>query len=79
MSSSLLRRYRYGPFGMDGEEWFVLTDPPDRAWPYAICLTSKEETRRGKKFGMTKRAETVPEDEVPDHVWAALAAWRLTQ
>jgi hypothetical protein len=78
-----LRRIRYGPFGDDCEEWFVLCDPPmpwaSRTYPSAICIhsTAKDwEHRVGQTFGVP-RADIPEDDDVPDHVWAALARYRL--
>lgn len=31
------------------------------------------------KHHRERKYEIIPDDQVPDHVWAALAVWRLTQ
>lgn len=65
--------YRYLPY----DEWFVAGSSPH--YPgieVAHCFAGK---RVGHVFGLYDSEEPVPDEEVPDEIWAALAKWRLSQ
>lgn len=56
-------------------EWFVGGRwPPFAHGVHGMCFVG----RIGQVFNMSS-SEFVPEDEVPDEIWAALAKFRLTQ
>lgn len=68
--------------GRDGVEWFIVDrnsrKGSDDAGAWGPCIISCGVDNVGQTYNLVDhRGIVVPEDEVPDEVWAALAKYRL--
>lgn len=61
------------------EEWYIVTKADPR-WAQMACFVgTPDRARMTFGIGGSSDGDLVPASKVPDHVWAALAAWRLTR